>query len=85
MAVLKSFHADNLLQYSNAARSGEVTRAGALEAAEAAGATVLLDGRGIIGAIASLPFFSQSDQSVILDKEVQSVSDIEDLETKTSQ
>ncbi len=85
MAVLKSFSADGLLQYGNAARSGEVTRAEALEAAEAAGAVVPIDGRGIIGAIASLPFFAQSDQSVVLDKIVQGVSDVGDPEAETSQ
>ncbi|MGZ4913375.1 MAG: methanogenesis marker protein 11 [Halobacteriota archaeon] len=74
MVVLKSFSADDLQQYGNAARSGEVTRSEALEAAEAAGATICVDGRGVIGAIASLPFFSQSDQSVVLDKILQDSS-----------
>ena len=74
MVVLKSFSADELLNYGNAARSGEVTRSEAVEAAEAAGATIWVDGRGVIGAIASLPFFSQSDQSVMLDKILQGFS-----------
>ncbi|MGZ4947601.1 MAG: methanogenesis marker protein 11 [Halobacteriota archaeon] len=85
MAVLRSFNADDLAHYGDAARSGEVTRSEALEAAEAAGARICIDGRGIIGAIASLPFFSQSDQSVMLDKIVQNSSDIENPETKMSQ
>lgn len=68
MAVLKSFDAERLLSYGDAARSGEVSLSAAIEAADAAGAEVCLEGRGIIGAIAALPFFSQSDRSVKLDK-----------------
>ena len=68
MAVLKSFSAERLLSYGDAARSGEVLHSAAIEAAEAAGVQVCLEGRGIIGAIAALPFFSQSDSSVQLDK-----------------
>jgi methanogenesis imperfect marker protein 11 len=71
MAVLESFDAESLLSYGRKARGGEVTRAAALEAAAVAGAEVCLDGRGIIGAIAALPFFSQSDQSVKLDKRLE--------------
>jgi methanogenesis imperfect marker protein 11 len=71
MAVLQSFDAESLLGYGNKARGGEVTRAAALEAANTAGAEVRLDGRGIIGAIAALPFFSQSDQSVKLHKKLE--------------
>ena len=70
MAVLESFDAESLLSYGNKARCGEVTRAAALEAADVAGVEVRLDGRGIIGAIAALPFFSQSDRSVKLDKRI---------------
>ncbi|MGZ7188618.1 MAG: methanogenesis marker protein 11 [Halobacteriota archaeon] len=68
MAVLKSFDAERLLSYGNAARSGEVSLSAAIEAADAAGVELFLEGRGIIGAIAALPFFSQSDMSVKLDK-----------------
>jgi methanogenesis imperfect marker protein 11 len=68
MAVLKSFSAEGLLDFGNATRSGEVSISTATEAADAAGVEVYLDGRGIIGAIAALPFFSQSDESVKLDK-----------------
>ncbi|MGA7074938.1 MAG: hypothetical protein WBZ42_00095, partial [Halobacteriota archaeon] len=71
MAVLKSFSAERLLSYGDAARSGEVLHSAAMEAAEAAGVEVCLEGRGIIGAIAALPFFSQSDRSVKLDKILQ--------------
>lgn len=71
MAVLKSFSAERLSSYSDAARSGEVSHSVAIEAAEAAGVEVCLEGRGIIGAIAALPFFSQSDTSVKLDKSLQ--------------
>ncbi len=73
MVTLESFSADDLARYGNAARTGEVTRSEALEAAEAAGARIYIDGRGIIGAVASLPFFSRSDQSVVLEKEAQNV------------
>ncbi|MGZ4911299.1 MAG: methanogenesis marker protein 11 [Halobacteriota archaeon] len=68
MAVLKSFSAECLLDFGNATRSGEVSISTATEAANVAGVEVCLDGRGIIGAVAALPFFSQSDESVKLDK-----------------
>jgi methanogenesis imperfect marker protein 11 len=71
MAVLKSFSAEGLLDFGNATRSGEVSISAATEAAHAAGVKVCLGGRGIIGAIAALPFFSQSDESVKLDKILQ--------------
>jgi methanogenesis imperfect marker protein 11 len=71
MAVLRSFDAESLQSYCNLTRQGEVTRSAALEAAEVAGAEVCLDGRGIIGAIAALPFFSQSDRSVRLDERLE--------------
>ncbi len=67
MAVLKSFSAERLLNYGNATRSREVSISAAIEAANNAGVEVCLEGRGIIGAIAALPFFSQSDESVKLD------------------
>jgi methanogenesis imperfect marker protein 11 len=68
MAVLKSFSAERLLDFGTETRSGEVSISAATEAANAAGVEVCLEGRGIIGAIAALPFFSQSDESVKLDK-----------------
>jgi methanogenesis imperfect marker protein 11 len=68
MAVLKSFSAKRLLDFGNATRSGEVSISAATEAANAAGVEICLEGRGIIGAVAALPFFSQSDESVKLDK-----------------
>ncbi|MGZ4863197.1 MAG: methanogenesis marker protein 11 [Halobacteriota archaeon] len=68
MAVLKSFSAECLLDFGNATRSGEVSISTATEAANIAGVEVCLQGRGIIGAVAALPFFSQSDESVKLDK-----------------
>ncbi|MGA3359189.1 MAG: methanogenesis marker protein 11 [Halobacteriota archaeon] len=74
MAVLKSFSAERLLSYGDAARSGEVSHSAAIEAADAAGVEVCLEGRGIIGAIAALPFFSQSDTSVKLDESLQEES-----------
>jgi len=68
MAVLNAFDAKSLLSYGDAARSGEVSLSAAMEAADVAGVDVRLHGRGIIGAIAALPFFSQCDQSVKLDQ-----------------
>jgi len=41
----------------DAARSGEVSLSAAMEAADAAGVEVRLQGRGIIGAIAALTVF----------------------------
>jgi methanogenesis imperfect marker protein 11 len=72
MAVLNSFGAKSLLSYGDAARSGEVSLSAAMEAADAAGVEVRLRGRGIIGAIAALPFFAQCDESVKLDQRLHS-------------
>jgi methanogenesis imperfect marker protein 11 len=67
MAVLPSFNAKNLLQYGNAARVGEVTMSMAFEAASSAGVKIFQEGRGVIGAVACLPFFAQPDESIKLD------------------
>ncbi|HXY88440.1 MAG TPA: methanogenesis marker protein 11 [Candidatus Acidoferrales bacterium] len=67
MVVLKSFDATNLLDYGNAARAGEVSMTMALEAAINARVKILHNGRGVIGAAASLPFFAQPDESIKLD------------------
>lgn len=67
MAVQTSFDAKDLLNYGNAARSGEVTITMALEAAISGGVEILHNNRGVIGAVASLPFFAQPDESIKLD------------------
>lgn len=67
MAVLQSFDANDLLDYGNAARSGEVTMTQAVEAASNEGVKLFQEGRGIIGAVACLPFFAQPDESIKLD------------------
>jgi len=65
MAVLSDFEADYLLDYSRMVRTGEVSKELALETALRHGVEVVLEGNGIIGAVAALPWFGKSDESPV--------------------
>lgn len=71
MVVLTSFDADINKAYSRECRSGELTRDYALQCAEESGVDVWLDGNGIIGALGALAWFSQPDESVKLNAELE--------------
>lgn len=65
MAVLSDFYAEGLYGYSNRCRTERVMKADALHSAEENGVEVLLDGNGIIGALAAIPWFGKPDESII--------------------
>lgn len=65
MAVLSDFYAKGLYRYSNRCRNERVLKADALHCAEENGVEVMLDGNGIIGALASIPWFGNPDESII--------------------
>ena len=51
-------------------RSAELTYEFAMEYAENHGVDVWMDGKGVIGALAALPWFARPDDSVIMDAEL---------------
>ena len=67
MVVLQRFDADEVKEYATLAKSRMVAYETAEAAAKKAGVEIIIPGRGIIGALASLPYFAQPCQSVKLD------------------
>ncbi len=70
MVVLDSFNASSIKEYSRLCRSAELTYEFAMEYAENHGVDVWIDGKGVIGALAALPWFARPDDSVIMDAEL---------------
>ncbi len=66
MAALSDFDASALMDYSNLCRSRMITKELALKTAQENGVEICVDGKGIIGALAALPWFSRNDEAVIL-------------------
>lgn len=66
MVVLQSFDADAVKDYAMLCKQKQVSRETTLRTARNVGADILIDGRGIIGAMASLPYFARPYESVIL-------------------
>ena len=66
MVVLQSFDADAVKEYASLAKSKMLTYDIAEAAAKKAGVEIVIPGRGIIGALASLPYFAQPCESVKL-------------------
>lgn len=65
MAVLSDFYATGIYDYSNRCRTERVLKANALQCAAENGVQVMLDGNGIIGALASIPWFGKPEESII--------------------
>lgn len=65
MVVLTDFYAKGLREYSNACRNERLTKEYALECAKENGVEVVLDGKGVIGALGALSWFGKPDESVI--------------------
>ena len=65
MVVLSDFYAKGLYEYSNRSRTERISKAEALQCARENGVGVLLDGNGVIGALASLPWFARPEESII--------------------
>ncbi|MCD5425773.1 MAG: DUF1743 domain-containing protein [Methanosarcinaceae archaeon] len=64
MVAYSGFNADCLNGYSEKCRSREITRDDALESIKKNSVQVLLNGDGIIGALAAIPWFAKPDLSV---------------------
>ncbi len=65
MAVFRDFDPSSLLAYAQRCRREGVLYEDALEAARDAGVQILLNGQGLIGALAALPFYARPDESVV--------------------
>jgi len=64
MAVFRDFDPSCLLAYAQRCRRERVQYEDALEAAREAKVEILMDGRGLIGALAALPFCARPDESI---------------------
>ena len=65
MAVFRDFDPSSLMPYANRCRQERVQYEDALEAAREAGVQILMNGQGLIGAVAVLPFSARPDESVV--------------------
>ncbi len=66
MVVLTKFDAEALREYGKLVKSKQISKETAEKAAVNAEADILINGRGVIGALASLPYFANPMDSVIL-------------------
>lgn len=74
MVVLSDFYAKGLYTYSNRCRTERISKAEALQCARENSVDILLDGNGVIGALASLPWFGRPEESIIPGTEVKPLS-----------
>jgi methanogenesis imperfect marker protein 11 len=74
MVVLSDFYAKGLYGYSNRCRTERVSKADSLHCAEENNVEVILDGNGLIGALASLPWFGRPEESIISGTEIKPLS-----------
>jgi len=66
MVALSDFDASSLMEYSRLCRSGMITKELTIKTAEENDVRICIDGKGIIGALAALPWFSRNDEAVVL-------------------
>ncbi|MCX9085103.1 MAG: DUF1743 domain-containing protein [Candidatus Methanoperedens sp.] len=66
MVVLNDFDASGLMEYSKICRTKMITKELTLKTAAQNGVEIWIDGKGIIGALAAIPWFSRNDDSVYL-------------------
>ena len=66
MVALSEFDASSLMGYSRLCRSKMISKELTLETAAKNNVEICIDGKGIIGALAALPWFSRNDESVFL-------------------
>lgn len=64
MAILRDFDPSKLMSYAQRCKRERVQLKDALKAANEANVEILMDGQGIIGAVAALPFSAQPDEAV---------------------
>jgi methanogenesis imperfect marker protein 11 len=65
MAAFQAFDPSKLLFYGRRCKLERVQYEDALKAACDAGVRTMIDGRGLIGAVAALPFYARPDESII--------------------
>jgi methanogenesis imperfect marker protein 11 len=65
MAVFRDFDPSSLLAYAQRCKRERVQYEDALEAAREAGVQILMNGQGLIGAVAALPFSARPDESIV--------------------
>jgi methanogenesis imperfect marker protein 11 len=65
MAVFRDFDPSELLPFGQRCKRERVQYEDALEAAGNAGVQILLNGQGLIGAVAALPFCARPDESIV--------------------
>ncbi len=66
MVAMSDFDASSLMEYSRLCRSRMITKELTLKTARESGVEICIDGKGIIGALAALPWFSRNSESVVL-------------------
>jgi methanogenesis imperfect marker protein 11 len=66
MVALSDFDAASLMEYSKICRNRMITMELARETAKMCGVDIIIDGKGIIGALAALPWFSRNSESVVV-------------------
>lgn len=74
LVVLSDFYAKGLYSYSNRCRTKRVSKEDTLRCAEENNVEVLLSGNGVIGALASLPWFGRPEESIIPGTEIKPMS-----------
>lgn len=65
MAVFRDFDPSELLPFGRRCKMERVQYEDALQAAGEAGVQILLNGQGLIGAVAALPFCARPDESIV--------------------
>jgi methanogenesis imperfect marker protein 11 len=65
MAVFRDFDPSSLLPFGQRCKKERVQYEDALEAARENGVQIMMDGQGLIGAVAALPFSAQPDESIV--------------------
>lgn len=65
MAVFRDFDPSELLPFGQRCKVERVQYEDALEAARDAGVQILMNGQGLIGAVAALPFCAMPDESIV--------------------
>jgi methanogenesis imperfect marker protein 11 len=70
MVVLSDFYARELYGFSNRCRIERVSKADALHCIEENSVEILFEGNGVIGALASLPWFGKPEESIIPGTEI---------------
>ncbi len=65
MAIFRGFDPSSLLAYGLRCKNERVSYDDAAIAAQKSGVEIVLDGQGVIGAVAALPFYGRPDESII--------------------